>query len=343
MKKTFFYLVIGIISYLAVSVLFTACEKSATDDENIENTTEIKGVYVAGTENGVAKLWKDGVAKNLTDGTHNAEALSVFVSDNDVYVVGFESNGSHEVAKLWKNNVPISLSTGNENARAQSVCVSGNDVYVAGYEGKVAKLWKNNVAQNLTNGDDDARAQSVYVSGNDVYIAGYDGKIAILWKNGVAQNLTDGSNEAMAFGVFLSDNDVYIAGYEWYETEWSPEGQYSYPIAKLWKNGVAQNISSSPSKLYSVFVQNNDVYVAGWGNHSTGIPPAVLWKNGVAQNLIEKGFANSIYSQNGDVYVAGEEWTGTVAEERIAILWKNGVAQRLGNIASAATSVFVKE
>lgn len=107
-------------------------------------------VYVAGFENNgtsdVAKVWKNGIATALTDGTNNAEATAVHVSGADVYVAGREFNGSVFVAKVWKNGVATPLTNGTFNARVVSIFVSGADVYVAGFEGSatnnVAKVWK---------------------------------------------------------------------------------------------------------------------------------------------------------------------------------------------------------
>ena len=174
-----------------------------------ECTVKVYDVYVSGYEinlsssSWVAKLWKNGVAQNLSNGTNIAYANSVFVSGNDVYVAGTD-NG---IAKFWKNGVAQNLTNGSTTAEAHSVYVSGNDVYVAGVEGDYGKLWKNEVAQNLTTGSTASEAYSVFVSGGDVFVAGAvsDGSnlLATLWKNGVAQYLTDRTIASVAQSVFV--------------------------------------------------------------------------------------------------------------------------------------------
>jgi len=88
-------------------------------------------VYVAGTEwNGqsyqiqgsaytyrksVAKYWKNGNVANLSDGTEFAEARSIAVVGNDVYVAG-TVNG---YATYWKNGVAVKLS--NVESEANSI------------------------------------------------------------------------------------------------------------------------------------------------------------------------------------------------------------------------------
>jgi hypothetical protein len=81
----------------------------------------------------------------------------------NVYVTGYESNGTTFIAKLWKNGAATNLSDGINNTVALSVYVHQNDVYVSGYESgalTIAKLWKNGAATNLLDG---TRATSVYV------------------------------------------------------------------------------------------------------------------------------------------------------------------------------------
>ena len=224
-------------------------------------TNSNKDVYVAGYEfsgllSDVAKVWKNGEASSLTNGSGEASGNSIFVSGTDVYVAGVESNnGSNYVAKVWKNGVPTSLTNGSNDAYANSVYVSGTDVYVAGeeYNGTraIAKFWKNGVATSLTNGSNNAGAYSVYVSGTDVYVAGFEVNgtraIAKIWKNGVATSLTNGSNDAYALSVHVSGTDVYVAGQEDNATIW---------VAKIWKNGVATSLTngSNAAGAKSIFV-----------------------------------------------------------------------------------------
>jgi len=43
--------------------------------------------------------------------------------DGDVYVAGYEDNGSVSVAKYWKNGHAVSLTDGTKNAHAESIVV----------------------------------------------------------------------------------------------------------------------------------------------------------------------------------------------------------------------------
>jgi len=59
----------------------------------------------------------------LTDGTQDAEGVSIFVSGSDVYVAGYELNGTKRVAKYWKNGIAVTLTDGTQNAYAHSVFI----------------------------------------------------------------------------------------------------------------------------------------------------------------------------------------------------------------------------
>ena len=111
-------------------------------------------VYVAGLEcvydNGqdqedppryVGVFWKNGVISRFTDlaGKAELEVNDLFVSGNDVYLVGQDKFGEKPTAMLWKNGIAEPLSDGSKFARAYSVFVSGNDVYVVGRVSQTAK------------------------------------------------------------------------------------------------------------------------------------------------------------------------------------------------------------
>ena len=137
-------------------------------------------VYVAGWDSQSATLWKNGVAEKLTDGSNPASARSVFVSGNDIYVVGSARRGSKVVAMLWTKRGESgsweskNLTDGSRDAYASSIYVIDNHIYIAGWEEKenspldIAMLWTKAPdsdtweAKKLTNGEDMAKAYSVY-------------------------------------------------------------------------------------------------------------------------------------------------------------------------------------
>ena len=113
------------IASLALFTVLTSCQK---DDEYYNNiNVYVVGEYLRdGTWFGA--FWKNGVAQNLTDGTRNAIARSVYVSGSDVYVAGYEKYGEGNlfIAKLWKNGVARNLNNadGSQSAHALSVFVT---------------------------------------------------------------------------------------------------------------------------------------------------------------------------------------------------------------------------
>lgn len=241
----------------------------------------------------------------------------------DVYIAGFESNGTNNIAKVWKNGTPILLTDGRYNAEANSVFVSGGDVYVAGFESngirRVAKVWKNGVPTSLTNDNVNADAYAVFVVGSDVYVSGYNSdpmNFGKVWKNGRELYTMNESN----FGIFLrslyvTDNgDVYVAG--------SVGTATITAVAKAWKNGTelyTLSNSNQTTGAFSVYVYNGDIYVAGSVHRGFRI-----WKNGFSLYDDDmRGRANAVYVAAGDVYAAGYE-TGVSSNTAVAKIWKNG-------------------
>ena len=286
-----------------------------------------------------AKLWKDGQMHTLDN--QWSEARSVFVTDNgDVYMAGIAATW-WGTAAVWKNGKVQNLMPGTPFfTQASSVYVSNGNVYVAGSENHSnnnAILWINGKTHYLTCRTTWTSATSVFVSGNDVYVTGIELpdrnngiSTAVLWKNGQKQNLTDGTifNSAWALSVFVSGNDVYVTGFEGNS-------------ARLWKNGIVQNLNGRASVASSVFVSDGNVYVAGYDVFAENMK---VWKNGnVLYKMDGKYYVQSIFVSGSDVYVVANETTFQNTGISTAKLWKNGVLHDIsnGSTRSHANSVFV--
>jgi hypothetical protein len=319
-------------------------------------------VYVVGFEAndkhlGVAKLWKNGVAQNLSDGSTHVEGISIYVSGNDVYIVGNERESMFvcpergiSTPKFWKNGIVQNLSDEAAYTTVTSLYVSDNNVYVTGTkrdtQSFVAKLWINEVLHNLSDSTEYAWAESVYVSNNDIYVAGTKNWTSlILWKNGIAQNFINRYYNGHIKSVYVHNDDVYIIG-----TESNAAHKF---VAKLWKNGIEQSLTDGTYAAWaqSICVSDGDVYVAFLEQNAQKHFNAKFWKNGVVQNLTDGSrysAANSVYVFGSDVYVVGYENKGKPngygGLNAVAVLWKNGVAQNLtdGNYEAHAYCVFVK-
>ena len=322
----------SILGILAVTVLFTCCEK-----DNFKSDIP-KNVYVAGvkwTTNWLnqsdAILWNNG--KSTLFSNDGGQAKSVFVSGSDIYVVGQVYGNSYSIATLWKNGEQQNLYEGECFPSANSVFVSGNDVYVAGEKEGSPTLWENGIAQKLA---DFGYAYSVYVADNDVYVVGQTLSGSKLWVNGIEREI----ERMSARSIFVSNNDVYIVG---------EDTSQGYSVVVLWKNGEIQHLTNEDTYGfgYSVFISGNDVYVVG-SERNEGVGSgykhvAKIWKNGIVQNLTdgtEDAYAHSVFVSGNDVYVAG-------TQDGVAKLWINdkvyNLNKRTKKNSAEALSVFVKD
>ena len=312
-------------------------------------TTPEKHIYIAGFEINssnryIARYWKDGVATVLTNGTQNAEASSIYAVGNDVYVAGYESNGTKTVAKLWKNGVPTNLSNGTNDAAANAVLVNNNNLYVAGYESngtkKVAKLWKNGVAQNISNGNFDASIIAIAVKNDKVYLTGNEadgpvGSQGKYWIDGVPTVVNSNGSQGFGSAIAISGNDVYVAG--------TISAGFANNYVMLWKNG--QQVSIDQGNFFfgigtGVSISGNDVHVCG----STNDSGASWWKNGTGTSLTGNynSRAKGIQVVGGIVYVTGAIITSS--GYTLPAYWVDRVQVGLPNTASysTTTSIFVQ-
>ncbi len=317
-----------------VGFFYLSCSKDdASNPENPENPVDI---YTVGRENNTsetsyAKIWKNGIASELTAGISISNANDVCVYGNDVYVAGneYSNEDQHYVPKIWKNGVATNYSNalGNTDGTLYSVTANNSGVFACGYERNtagiwVATYWDNGLPVPLTNGIENAYAKDIAINNSNIYVVGrasIDGHTkACLWKDGVLTELANGDYYSTSESVCVVGNDVYIAGFK--ESD-------ANDMAMLWKNGVEIPLSDTANDSYamSIKVVDNKVYSGGWEQIS-GIDVATVWIDGVA-NPITDGTKNAnildIEIIGNNVYASGyeEDASGNVG---IAKLWKNG-------------------
>lgn len=312
-------------------------------------TTPEKHIYIAGFEINssnryIARYWKDGTAIVLTNGTQDAEASSIYAVGNDVYVAGYESNGTKKVAKLWKNGVATNLSNGTNDAAANAVLVNNNNLYVAGYESngskKVARLWKNGVAQNISNGNFDAAIAAIAVKNDKVYLTGYEtdgtaGSRGKYWIDGVPTVVNSDNSEGFGSSIAISGTDVYVAG--------TISAGFANNHVMLWKNG--QQVRIDQGNFFfgvgtGISIFGNDIHVCG----STNDSGASWWKNGSGISLTGNynSRAKAIQVVGGIVYITGA--TITSSGYTLPAYWVDRVLVGLPYTAlySTTTSIFVQ-
>jgi protein involved in ribonucleotide reduction len=237
--------------------------------------------YIIGLQDSKAKLWKNGIATELT----NFSPSSISLVGNDINIFGFgDDKNSGRVALLWKNGTTTQLNYPDYSfilkgfLFGNDLCTYGTSTnsidnpysFIYSINGKQTKVIKENPTKPI-------EFLSAFILNGDVYFSGLEANdnqilTAKYWKNSVETILGNGNYQSLARSIFVSGNDVYAVGYE-YNSD-------SKKIARLWKNGIGTNLTENLSDANLVFVAENDVYVAGSEN---GI--SRLWKNGIAVEL----------------------------------------------------------
>ena len=174
---------------------------------------------------------------------------------------------------------------------------AAQDVYVGGYVGAMGigkpAVWKNEVPIILS--ENNGMIYSLVVDKGNVYAAGYE-KLdtcvcATLWKDDVVLYSFCGGFSTTINSVAVSGNgSVYMSG--------EING-----VGKVWKDSVEQSGYANLSRAYSIFISDEDVYVAGI---STDIK-AVVWKNGTelyTLTVSEYNYAKSVVVADDNVYTA---------------------------------------
>ncbi len=159
-----------------------------------------------------------------------------------------------------------------------------------------------------------------------------DERIPCLWKNGVMTELErDYKSFACPQSVYVKDDTAYIAGYVYSETDPKSDGNVMYALACLWNNKEIRFLEENYfSKAYSVSVDNDAIYAAGYYRNDSLQYVACYWKmdgQSISRTDIVKGLlkkecptrAKSIFVSEGVVYITGDYTDGA---ERKAYCWK---------------------
>ena len=123
---------------LAAFAGFAAC--SSDDDAPEPPKPSGYDIYTAGyttpASKAVATVWKNGqLLYTLTDGTNDAWAYAVCVSDGTVYAAGYERQGDRIVAKVWENGtLKYTPGAPGADSYAYSVFAANGSLYTAGSE-----------------------------------------------------------------------------------------------------------------------------------------------------------------------------------------------------------------
>ena len=213
---------------LAAFAGFAAC--SSDDDAPEPPKPSGYDIYTAGyttpASKAVATVWKNGqLLYTLTNGTNDAWAYAVCVSDGTVYAAGYERQGDRIVAKVWENGtLKYTPGAPGADSYAYSVFAANGSLYTAGSEESggalTAKIWKDGDALYAYSVSPAvSQARSVCVSGGDVYAAGslqsgLTKPLAVVWKNDKAHyTLSDGETPAGVNALCLSGRTLYAAGH----------------------------------------------------------------------------------------------------------------------------------
>lgn len=308
----------------------------------VEEASYQVDIYVLGDE-GTEGLnhyrplyWKNG-EPNVFE--HEAVGDMIFsrmaVANDKVYVAGERIySSSRATAFSWFDGSFEELSESNGFASGQGVYVSDGHVYIGGIKNESSYVtsvvyWKDGELVTVASGTlGSTGGGPVAVKGEDVYMAGILDGQPMYWKNDVGVPLDGGTGNVNVTDIAVADNDdVYVSGYT----------IGNHDLAVYWRNGekIILGTGDGASQTTAIFVEQNDVYVAGWesiarSGGSGRVRIARYWKNGEAVDLTDgthQAEANGIFVLDGKVYVSGVEFM----DKRSATYWVDGETVRLSH------------
>jgi hypothetical protein len=246
-----------------------------------------------------------------------------------------------KVASYWKDGVYTALTNEGVQSETASLYVDESTVFIGG-EKRVPNSLSNSVMWR--NG-----AETVIEGAfGSAMVASHNGNTYRVWlgktsgwtfdKNGAAEIIRDTAYTFGPLAMAVSGDDVYLSGYSSGRSS-SPDD--SPPThAQCWKNGQLIFREKESSNALSIFINQNDIYMAGYV-YSINPPStsACYWKNGQLVKLTDgskTAISKSIYVTDTNVFVAG-------MMDNQAVYWKDGEIVSLTTEGmSMANSIFVR-
>lgn len=209
-----------------------------------------KDIYIAGSINNKAVLWKNGEVQTLSE-IDGSVANSVFIAGDNIYVAGKEDGK----AVLWGNKNAIVLSP-LTNSGAYCVVAEGEDFYIAGLHDGKAAFFKKDAQINLC--DELSKAKSIFVKNGVYYFAGSVAGKVMLWKkegDKITPTVVYEKTGVMPSGnaVAVLGNDIYVGGMK-------GGGETG-----MWKNNTEMAIEGveKNGEINSLAIYGNNLYIAG--------------------------------------------------------------------------------
>ena len=265
--------------------------------------------------------------------------------DNTVHLAGYLANSSMDgdnTASYWKDGVYTALTDEDFQSGVGSLYVDGSTVLIGGEKHSpslfsTSVIWRDGIESTI----DEAFGESMVASHNNKLLGVWLNKTSgwVLNKNGISQPIQDTAYSYAPMSMTIVGDDIYASGC----ASGSPQPpNYSPPqYAQYWKNGQLLFREIEPSNALSIFIFQNDVYMAGYAyTNDSPWTFACYWKNGQRFDLTDgskPAGAKSIFVSKNHVYVAG-------VLDGQAVYWKDGEIVYLTSSGSysMANSIFVK-
>jgi hypothetical protein len=242
--------------------------------------------------------------------------------DRTVHMAGVLWNSCDGgLASYWKDSVHSALTSTSFCSQVYSMSVDGSTVLISGAKYSLGSptqtlLWRNgseSVLEGIYGPMIDLQNDKLFGVWLEETFAGW-----VFHKNGSSQPIIDTAYSFGPMAMAVDGEDVYAAGSSFGQ---STATHQPPSHAQYWKNGQLIFRENTPSSGLSIFIHENDVYMAGIlypPKDSTSI--ACYWKNGQLVGLTDGNgvaIAKSIFISGSDVYAAG-------MLNGQAVYWKNG-------------------